>query len=157
LAPRVPRPDKWKRYVHRHDPLDAEAGIDLERLHQAAPEEAGADQQHERDRDLRNYYHPPGALTPPRTRRAASTLDEALARIAGGRAGGGERAEAGGHGRREQEREQEHGDADGDALEAWEGRRGERDQAPDAADGEQDAEHSSREREHERLGQELPD
>ena len=70
-----------KRDVHRDDLVHAEAGIHLEHLHQAAPEQSRADHEHQRDRDLRRHDDTANALAALRARLPAPAFDEVLAQV----------------------------------------------------------------------------
>ena len=89
--------------------VHAEAGIHFQHFHQAAPEQSRPDHENQRDRDLRRHDDPANALAALRTR---LTPTPAFARGPSRRStdvarDGGERPEAGGDRRGQEEREHE--------------------------------------------------
>ena len=63
-----------QRYLHRQDPLRAEAGIDGQKLYETSQEETGAREKQDRQRRLRNDEEPPQALRGAALARAASAF-----------------------------------------------------------------------------------
>ena len=146
-----------KRDVHRDDVVHAEAGIHFEHFHQAAPEQSRSDHEHQGDRDLRRHDDPADALAAPRTCLSAPAFDEVLAQVAGRRAYGSERSEAGGDRGGEEEREHQDWNIDRDAVQPWQVVRRQRHQSRHAPERSQHAKTAAGQRKQEGFGQELTD
>jgi hypothetical protein len=119
------------------------------------PEESRADDEHQRDRHLGRDDDLAQALAA--SRQSASAFDEVPAQIPGHRARGGERAEPGGDGRGQHEREREDGNVDRNAVQPRQIRRRQRDEQGQTLEREEHTHRAARDRQEQRFGEELTD
>ncbi len=135
--------------------LRVEAGTDRLQSEKALDEQAGADQQHQRDRDFRDDQQAPRATLPRPADRSAPVLLELFAGVhARGLPGRGQTEDQPGH-ERKREGEPQHSEIHADFAGARQGRRAEREKQGNAMDGEQQPRRAAEQGKQHALGCEL--
>ena len=132
-----------ERHAADEDVLGLEAQVDALQVAEAAQQQAGAHQQYERRRDLRDHEGAVQAAAPLSLAGANAVLDRLLQ--VGARAAD-RRSEAEDHDGRERdaEREQQHGRVEGDLLEVGHAVHDQSAERPDAPEGERQADGAAR-------------